>query len=139
MRKEVVPSSKLYCGLLYPLLIVMVVEGISWLGIEAINILLPETEIIPRTAQIFDKQSRSIEQLLQSQREGSKSILLLDPDLGWRFREGYESLGNKTNNQGVRGNREYARVAATGVTTIAVFGDSFAYGSEVLNTEAWSS
>ena len=120
------------------MLMVIITEGLAWLGLEAFDILMPQTELIPRTAQIYEEQSIYIENLLESQKEGSESALILDPDLGWRYRENYDSPMQRINHQGIRSDREYTRIAASGMLRIAVFGNSFAYGSEVPNSKAWS-
>ena len=138
MRKGVLPLSKLYRGLLHMLFLLLLIEGMSWLGLKAIDIAMPSTEILPKTDEIYAKQSLYIEQLLESQRGEKKSVLILDADLGWRYRENFNSSLNGINRQGVRSNREYTNTVTSGVTRIAVFGDSFAYGSEVSNADAWS-
>jgi len=123
---------------LFLALLLVVLEGFSWLGLIAIDSLMPETEIIPTTDRIYAKQMDAVEELLDSQTGKKKSALVLDPELGWRYREGFDSLRDIINRQGVRSRRNYEKVAGDGVTRIAVFGDSFSYGSEVSNPEAWS-
>jgi hypothetical protein len=60
-------------------------------------------------------------------------------ELGWRPRPGLNNGVDVINRQGLRSPREYSATPAPGVLRIAVFGDSFVYGSEVLTHEALSS
>lgn len=125
-------------NILYIFLLLLVVEGLSWLGLMAIDIAMPNTEVIPVTSRIYANQTEAVKQLLASQKGETKSVLVLDPDLGWRYRENYESESQMINSQGARSSREYSSFIPEGVTRITVFGDSFAYGTEVSNSDAWS-
>lgn len=129
------PLSKLYRDLSY-LLFLLLIEGMSWLGLKALGIAMPSTEILPKTDEIYARQSRYLEQLLESQRGEKKSVLILDAGLGWRYREDFNSSLNRINQQGVRSDHENTNAVTSGKTRIAVFGDSFAYGSEASNADA---
>jgi len=67
------------------------------------------------------------------------SLAELHPDLGWRSRPGLDNGVDIINPQGLRSNRNYESRHKPEVLRIAVFGDSFVYGSEVLTDEAWTS
>jgi len=131
--------NKLYRGFFYLLLILLVLEGMSLLGLKTLDMVMPSTNILPKTDEIYEAQSLYTEKLLQSQKGDKVSVLILDADLGWRYRENFTSSRDQINTQGVRSNREYAEVAPDDMTRIAVFGDSFAYGSEVSNADTWTS
>ena len=91
-------------------------------------------EPIRRRSAILEEQSRRVASLL----EGREGRLALDPVLGWRYRAGHSSETDQLNAQGLRARREYSEVPAEGVLRVAGFGDSFIYGNEVGNDDAWS-
>jgi hypothetical protein len=70
--------------------------------------------------------------------EDSATLVVLDSTLGWRYRAGYRRGENELNAAGMRASREYAVTPPVGVRRIAAFGDSFVYGTEVANADAWS-
>lgn len=121
-------------ALLFFAVVAILAETVSWIGLSAIEYFMPSVEIIPRTTTVYADQTRKVQSLLSSQENG---LVVLDADLGWRYREGYISSENQINLQGLRSSREYTRVPAAGIRRVAIFGDSFAYGSEVSNTESW--
>jgi hypothetical protein len=91
-------------------------------------------EPIRRPSSIFREQSARIETLLSSWDTG---LLAVDPTLGWKYRAGYARGRDTINAQGLRSARAYRDAPDTGVLRVAVFGDSFTYGSEVANPDAW--
>lgn len=62
---------------------------------------------------------------------------MLDAELGWRPRPNLKNGVDDVDARGLRSLREYADAPAPGVLRVAVFGDSFVYGSEVSTAEAW--
>jgi hypothetical protein len=66
-----------------------------------------------------------------------EALVVLDPRLGWRPRPGMHVGPDDVDARGLRSRREYAPEPASGVLRIAVFGDSFVYGSEVATADAW--
>ncbi|MCI0589491.1 MAG: hypothetical protein L0323_21970 [Planctomycetes bacterium] len=65
---------------------------------------------------------------------------VFDPDLGWTNRPtpaGDPSL-ERINSLGARGAREYPLARPAGTTRVMCFGDSFTYGAEVADAEAWT-
>ena len=93
-------------------------------------------EAVRPRAEILREQSERIALLLDSQREGREQ---LDPRLGWTYRAGFASPTDHINGQGVRALQEYARTAAANTLRVAAFGDSFVYGNEVADADAWCS
>ncbi|MCB0319862.1 MAG: hypothetical protein KDD60_02985 [Bdellovibrionales bacterium] len=85
---------------------------------------------------IFSEQSSRIEELLSRSGEGQVEI---DPSLGWRYRANFKQGGDIINSQRLRSLREYSQVPNAGVQRIAVFGDSFVYGTEVDTVDSWPS
>ncbi len=65
------------------------------------------------------------------------SLAEFHANLGWRPRPHLNNGDNIIDGRGLRSEREYAEHPFTGSLRIAVFGDSFVYGSEVPNHEAW--
>ncbi|HET6203767.1 MAG TPA: hypothetical protein VFI25_13305 [Planctomycetota bacterium] len=66
---------------------------------------------------------------------------IFDPELGWTNRPSSRSPnGRETIDAlGARGPRAYARVKPEGVLRLLCFGDSFTFGAEVADPEAWPS
>ena len=93
------------------------------------------TEQIRSTGDIFREQSSRIERLIAS--DSGDGLLALDPLLGWRYRAGYHDSVNTINAQGVRGSRIYSPAHAPSVLRVAALGDSFVYGNEVADADAW--
>jgi len=91
-------------------------------------------EPIRTTQDIFREQSDRLRALLLPD---TTRLLALDPVLGWRYRAGHRDPVNQINAQGLRSGRAYSPVPAAGVVRVAVFGDSFVYGNEVSNDDAW--
>jgi len=75
-----------------------------------------------------------IRRMLESRPE---ALAQPDPELGWRPRPGLHFGPDDVDALGLRSRREYAAEPAPGILRIAVFGDSFVYGSEVSTADAW--
>lgn len=91
-------------------------------------------EPVRTRATLLEMQSRSIRTVLGS----PNGMLQLDSTLGWRYRSGYQSATDRLTAQGVRGDREYSATPADSALRLSIFGDSFAYGNEVANPDAWT-
>jgi hypothetical protein len=92
-------------------------------------------EPIRRRADIYAEQSAKIARLLEL--HGTRREIL-DPVLGWRYRPGFQSDSDTISVQGLRSTRLYAATPSPGVRRVAVFGDSFVYGNEVADDDAWA-
>lgn len=86
-----------------------------------------------RTRDVLKEQTEGIRTLLTN----PNTLVLLDSTLGWRYRPSHTSTDHVINAQGLRSRREYAVTPPPGVLRVAAFGDSFVYGTEVLNADAW--
>ena len=86
-------------------------------------------------AERFEEQSRLLNDLIAGQ---GRLLLKIDAELGWVMAPNYSGTGYSTNSQGLRGTREYSPRPAAGVIRVAAFGDSFVFGNEVRDKEAWS-
>lgn len=64
---------------------------------------------------------------------------LYDSELGWTNRLSSRSADGRVsfNTLGARGTREYARQRPSGAQRIVAFGDSYTFGDEVADAEAW--
>lgn len=60
-----------------------------------------------------------------------------DQKLGWVPREGYDAEGVRTNSAGIRADREFQVPKPPGVSRVVVLGDSFVWGEEVSNEDAF--
>jgi hypothetical protein len=118
-------------GIVWIAFLLLVLEALSF-GVIALTARLGREEI-RRTSDIFQEQSLKIRRLV----EPGPKMLQLDPELGWRYRAGHGDAQNQMNAQGLRSGREYSARPGAGVTRVAAFGDSFVYGSEVANGDAW--
>jgi hypothetical protein len=91
-------------------------------------------EPIRRRSTILREQTDRIAPLLDAT---SARREVLDSLLGWRYRPGYSSATDHLNTQGLRARREYDSAPAAGTVRVAAFGDSFVYGMEVRDDDAW--
>src|SRR5262245_64759817 len=57
--------------------------------------------------------------------------------LGWTIKPGGRGDMYRAHGQGIRADREFARVPPPGTLRIAAFGDSFTHGDEVANEDTW--
>ncbi len=133
--RVVTPTAKV--RRIFAIAIVVILALCIEAGSYVIEFLSPRLldEPIRRRAAILREQSERIESLLALRSEGR---LELDSILGWKYRAGYTSQTDQLNAQGMRARREYSEVPAEGTLRVAGFGDSFIYGNEVGNDDAWS-
>ncbi len=83
---------------------------------------------------VWADQTQQISLLL----DDSTTLVERDTLLGWRYRPGYTSAVHRLNSAGHRASTEVSVLRDPGRRRIAAFGDSFVYGTEVTNAEAWS-
>lgn len=93
------------------------------------------TEPIRTTGDIYREQSDLIRRWLE---RAGRVRDVIDSDLGWRYRAGHQGREDQISSQGLRSRREYTDLPAEGVLRVAAFGDSFVYGNEVVNEDAWA-
>lgn len=108
-------------------------EVASALGILVLNSRLFQP--IQRTSRIYAEQQRQMRELIDTQGTQRHE---LHPVLGWRYAPNYRSEPITMNAAAMRSRREYARVRPPGVRRVALFGDSFVFGAEVNDAEAWA-
>ena len=129
-RKRVVR----YC--LRGVIFLLVLEVTSLLIIPLANGLL--TEKICTVQAIYNQQSMHIAELID---EEHPQLHRIDAVLGWRYAANYKEHTHcgvvQLNAAGLRSDREYAATPPPGILRIAAFGDSFVFGSEVGNKDAW--
>ena len=65
------------------------------------------------------------------------SLAVFDSHLGWKPRANLDEGSDVINSQALRSSREYSPTPDAGTVRVAVFGDSFVYGSEVPEGESW--
>jgi hypothetical protein len=79
---------------------------------------------------------------LQDLEQAEGRYYQFDPLLGWSVKPNSRTMEDghlyASNDAGVRALRHYDEVAPPGVTRLAVFGPSFAHGSEVSNQDTWT-
>ena len=109
-----------------------VIEAVSYVGLWLAPSVLHQS--IRRTPEIFAEQSAKLRQLLDT---AAKHREVLDSALGWRYRAGFQKGGDQISGQGLRSARVYATTPPRGVLRAAAFGDSYVYGTEVDNADAW--
>jgi hypothetical protein len=91
-------------------------------------------EKIRRTSDVFEEQTEMLRELLDP---SVPQLHELHPVLGWRYAPGYQGGLHRLNGAALRGAKEYAPQPPAGVLRVAAFGDSFVYGTEVGNEDAW--
>lgn len=117
--------------LIYGIYLVVLVEGLSYLLISLANTRLGEP--IRRLDDIYAEQTTQIRRLLAEDDMRTQ----LHPVFGWRYRPGFQNETDTINEAGLRSPVDYALEPAAGKRRVAVFGDSFVYGSEVADAESW--
>jgi hypothetical protein len=110
---------------------VLVLEGVSWAlaGLSASMF----ARRVPDRRAFFAQQSEHLEKLASNQSVRAR----IHPVLGWEYGTGTVSDTEHLNAQGLRAAREYAQEPPSGVTRIAVFGDSYVYCNEVGDADSW--
>lgn len=112
--------------------LIALLEVGSTLAIAVLNSRVSEP--IERRSSVLARQRAALDTLLSGQGE---LMVLLDPELGWVYRPGHVGEGNRITEQGLRGARLYDTVPGEALR-VAAFGDSFVYGNEVADEEAWA-
>jgi len=84
-------------------------------------------------SSIPDRHRRDLGRLLADDLE----YLTYSATLGWTIKPGGRGDLYRANAQGIRADREFARVPPPGTLRIAAFGDSFTHGDEVRNEDTW--
>lgn len=110
----------------------VVAEAAAYTGIHLTRGVLDED--IRTVASIYEEQSAQIAELVK---QASSKREEIHPFLGWRYRAGYTSLSDSVNAQRLRARREYRPAQRPGVLRVAALGDSFVYGNEVADADAW--
>jgi hypothetical protein len=118
-------------GLIIAIYLVGMIEGLSYLLIAIGNTRLYEP--IRRLESIYADQGEQIELFLA----GGDLRTQFDPELGWRYRPGFEGETDSINSAGLRAASEYSLAPDPAKRRVAVFGDSFVYGTEVSNPDCW--
>ena len=115
--------------------IAMVLGALELLSWAALALLGRDSrfDFTPIAARL-EEQSRKLEEILA----GGDRLVALDDELGWVYSPNQSSDLYSTNSRGLRGKREYAPRPAAGVLRVAAFGDSFVFGNEVRDEDAWS-
>ena len=114
---------------------------LMWIGLELA--MAGGLFVLERLAGIRPK-SLSVRSIPDRHRRDLGRILADDLDyltysaaLGWTIKPGGRGDLYRANAQGLRADREFARVPPPGALRIAAFGDSFTHGDEVRNEETW--
>lgn len=115
-------------------LVVIAVEGLSW-GLLWAARRFAGTEI-PTRAALIEGRAAALERFVADHPD---ALTRFDAELGWTTRPGLRNETDAITAASQRSEREYAPSPPPGVLRVAVFGDSFAYGSEVTTAEAWPS
>ena len=126
------PKYRVYAAFI--VLMILVAELMAYGALYVARPLLDEP--VRTTRGIYREQSDYIRRWLAYEGRGRDMI---DADVGWRYRPGFRNAANQINLQGVRANKEYDRAPAPGIRRVAAFGDSFVYGTEVADADAWAS
>jgi hypothetical protein len=84
-------------------------------------------------SSIPDRHRQDLGRLL----EDDLGYLTYSAALGWTIKPGGRGDLYSANAQGIRADREFARVPPPGTLRLAAFGDSFTHGDEVPNEDTW--
>lgn len=82
---------------------------------------------------IPDRHQRDLARLLAD----DLGYLTYSAPLGWTIKPAGRGDLYRANAQGIRADREFARVPPPGILRLAAFGDSFTHGDEVPNEDTW--
>src|SRR5690242_15116262 len=125
-------SRRVLFPLITGVLVLAVVEGAARLITPVADRALGE-DIRPTTT-IYAEQSERIRELLDTT---VPHRLQIDSILGWRYAPNFHDAHDQLDAMDLRSDRDYAPTPPRGVLRIAAFGDSFVYGNEVDNADAW--
>lgn len=132
-RQDLVRPRRLW--IFWLVLIFSVVAGLE-LGAYVIIALRPISLDTDRASTRLARFSAGAARVLEDR---PWAIADFDGYLGWRPNAGLSNGETRINSMGLRSDREYAHEAPDGVLRVAAFGDSFVYGHEVDQEEAWPS
>lgn len=110
-------------------LAILIFEACARIAIWAV----PAVDLRP-IGVIMDDQSRQIQLLLD---RTQPQWIEIHPVLGWRYAPHFRNQVHQMNSQALRSTRDYETVPPPSVLRVAAFGDSFVYGNEVANADAW--
>lgn len=125
-------SRSLRLGLMVVVLVVVVLELISALGIMVLGRI---DEPVRRTGTIYAEQSARIREVIDS---ANTAALIIDSVTGWSPRPGHRRAGHEINSLGLRSSHEYDGTRGGPRLRVAAFGDSFVYGNEVDHPSEWA-
>jgi hypothetical protein len=121
---------------LRPIVLLLIVAG-ALEGAARVAIRLldadPRFDFRAPARRLADLQS-GVTRILEAQ---GRSLVQLDPELGWVHAANYRGELYSTNSRALRGMREYADQPPSGVLRVAAFGDSFVFSNEVSDRDAW--
>ncbi len=115
--------------------LVSVIAGLELLSRLALTFLAHDSRFdFTPISERLAKQSSDLERFLA----GDERLIAFDDELGWVYAPDRARDFYRINSQGVRARREYSERPSESVVRVAAFGDSFVFGSEVLDADAWS-
>jgi hypothetical protein len=122
--------------LLITLVLLEVAAQVVWWQGDCVSLSDKELCLLPRPL-LTEEQLEQLDAL-----ENDDNLYhQFDPVLGWSIRPGrrviYDGAHYQSNDLGIRANRDYAPTPPPSVTRLAVFGPSFAHGTEVSNEASW--
>jgi hypothetical protein len=117
---------KLLVRVIFALLLVLAVEGVSLAGLAVLRARRGLT-YFPRASRLEPGALATLDSLLNN-RPGS--VVVMDSALGW--------VPKDANAGGMRDDREYDREPHPGKLRISAFGESFTYGSDVPLEASWT-
>jgi hypothetical protein len=126
------PIHRLLFGVVKLAVVLGALELLSW---AAIALLAGDSRFdFTPVGERLAEQSRKLEEILADENR----LIGLDAELGWVSAPNRSSDLSSTNSRGLRGRREYTAQPAAGVLRVAAFGDSFVFGNEVGDEDAWT-
>ena len=123
---------RLLFGTVFALAQVALIEAAACVAIPLLNPHLDEE--IRRTRDIYEEQTLLVRAVLSG--EGDRRIEI-HPRLGWRYAPNFHDEDEQLNGAALRSSHEYDRAPPAGVLRVAAFGDSYTYGTDVSNPDAW--
>ncbi len=129
------PASARWLPLVVALVTYGMAEGISAIAHYAVVAPLVGTWFMPIPVTL---DSTAVA-FISSRIPDSASYYQIDPMLGWTLRPGGQWAPlHRANAQGLRGSFVYDTIPRSDRVRIAAFGDSFVYGDDVANADAWA-